>query len=138
MFGQLRGKSLFEALPDALDDTGYWGVATATALNLIARGRIVPSVTDDGHDTWRIGPLDHADEVHLRQLAAHADYDELRAYLDAVADVLPRGDADGPFASAEPHHVPELKPWADEQIKLSLRIETTEDLRFRAIVQVRG
>lgn len=138
MFGQLRGKSLFEALPDALDDTGYWGVATATALNLIARGRIVPSVTDDGHDTWRIGPLDHADEVHLRQLAAHGDYDELRAFLDAVADVLPRGEADGPFAAAEPHHVPELKPWADEQIKLSLRIETTDDLRFRAIVQVRG
>ncbi|WP_086664318.1 DEAD/DEAH box helicase [Lentzea kentuckyensis] len=138
MFGQLSGKSLFEALPDALNDPGYWGVATATALNLVARGRIVPSVTDDGHDTWRIGPLDHADEVHLRQLAAHGDYEELRAYLDAVADVLPRGGADGPFAAAEPHHVPELRTWADEQVKLSLRVEMTDDLRFRAIVQVRG
>ncbi|WP_112268081.1 DEAD/DEAH box helicase [Lentzea terrae] len=138
MFGELSGKSLFDALPDALNDSGYWGVATATALNLVARGRIVPSVTEDGRDTWRIGPLDHADELHLRQLAAHGDYDELRAFLDAVADVLPRGGAEGPFAAAEPCHVPELKPWADEQIKLSLRIETTDDLRFRAIVQVRG
>lgn len=138
MFGDLRGKSLFEALPDALNDPGYWGVATATALTLVARGRIVPSVTRDGHDTWRIGPLDHADELHLRRLAAHGDYDELRAYLDAVADVLPRGGAEGPFAEAEPRHVPELQAWADEQIKLSLRIETTDDLRFRAIVQVRA
>jgi superfamily II DNA or RNA helicase len=138
MFGQLSGKALFEALPDALNDDGYWGVATATALNLVARGRIVPSVTEDGHDTWRVGPLDHADELHLRQLAAHGDYDELRAFLDAVADVLPRGGAGGPFAATEPHHVPELKSWADEQVKLSLRIETTDDLRFRAIVQVRA
>ncbi|KJK43848.1 hypothetical protein UK23_31655 [Lentzea aerocolonigenes] len=138
MFGELRGKALFEALPDALNDTGYWGVATATALNLVARGRIVPSVTEDGRDTWRIGPLDHADELHLRQLAAHGDYDELRAFLDAVADVLPRGGADGPFAAAEPCHVPELKSWADEQVELSLRIETTDDLRLRAIVQVRA
>ncbi|MDT7782468.1 MAG: hypothetical protein QOF58_887 [Pseudonocardiales bacterium] len=138
MFGELRGKALFEALPDALNDTGYWGVATATALNLVARGRIVPSVTEDGRDTWRIGPLDHVDELHLRQLAAHGDYDELRRFMDAVADVLPRGGAEGVFASAEPRMVPELKAWADEQIRLSLRIETTDDLRFRAIVQVRG
>jgi superfamily II DNA or RNA helicase len=137
MFGQLRGKALLEALPEALNDTGYWGVATATALNLVARGRIVPGVTEDGHDTWRIGPLDHADELHLRQLAAHGDYDELRAFLDAVADVLPRG-GEGPFADPQPHHVPHLKAWSDGQIKLSLRIETTDDLRFRAIVQVRG
>ncbi|MET8758467.1 DEAD/DEAH box helicase [Lentzea sp. NPDC004782] len=137
MFGQLRGKALLEALPEALNDSGYWGVATATALSLVARGRIVPGVTEDGHDTWRIGPLDHADELHLRQLAAHGDYNELRAFLDAVADVLPRG-GEGPFADPEPHHVPHLKAWADGQIKLSLRIEITDDLRFRAIVQVRG
>ncbi|GGU14592.1 DEAD/DEAH box helicase [Lentzea flava] len=135
--GLFNGKPLLEALPDALNDDGYWGVATATALNLVARGRIVPSVTAGSHDTWRIGPLDHADELHLRRLAAHGDYDELRQFLDAVADALPRTGS-GPFAGAEPREVPELKAWADEQIRLSLRIETTEDLRFRAIVQVRG
>lgn len=135
--GQFNGKPLLEALPDALDDDGYWGVATATALHLIARGRIVPGVSDGNHDTWRIGPLDHADELHLRQLAAHGDYDQLRQFLDAVADVLPR-PGEGPFADVQPHDVSELKAWADEQIKLSLRIETTDDLRFRAIVQVRG
>ncbi|MFJ5991511.1 DEAD/DEAH box helicase [Lentzea sp. NPDC092896] len=136
-FGQLHGKPLLEALPDVLDDDGYWGVAAATALTLVARGRIVPGVTAGGHDTWRVGPLDHADELHLRQLAAHGDYDELRRFLDAVADTLPR-TGEGPFAGTEAHDVPELKAWADEQIKLSLRIETTDDQRFRAIVQVRA
>ncbi|WP_434444500.1 DEAD/DEAH box helicase [Lentzea sp. E54] len=137
-FGQLRGKPLLEALPEALQDDGYWGVAAATALALVARGRIVPGVTAGNHDTWRVGPLDHADELHLRRLAAHGDYDELRQFLDAVADVLPRTGEGGPFAGAEPHDVPELKAWADEQIMLSLRIETTDDQRFRAIVQVRA
>ncbi|SFR27494.1 Superfamily II DNA or RNA helicase, SNF2 family [Lentzea waywayandensis] len=136
-FGQLHGKPLLEALPDVLNDDGYWTVAAATALALVARGRIVPGVTAGGHDTWRVGPLDHADELHLRQLAAHGDYDELRGFLDAVADTLPR-TGEGPFAGTEPHDVSELKAWADEQIKLSLRIETTDDLRFRAIVQVRA
>ncbi|HUQ59864.1 DEAD/DEAH box helicase [Lentzea sp.] len=135
--GQLHGKPLLEALPEALRTDDYWGVAAATALSLVARGRIVPGVTPACHDTWRVGPLDHADELHLRRLAAHGDYDELRQFLDAVADTLPRGGGDGPFAGTEVHHVPGLAAWADEQITLSLRIETTDDLRFRAIVQVR-
>ncbi|MFD9697916.1 DEAD/DEAH box helicase [Lentzea sp. NPDC059081] len=134
--GRLHGKPLLEALPDVLRRDDYWGVAAATALALVARGRIVPSVTAGEHDTWRVGPLDHADELHLRRLAAHGDYDELRGFLDAVADVLPRG-GDGPFASTEVHDVPELTAWADEQVTLSVRVETTDDRRFRGILQVR-
>ncbi|MCR3752309.1 DEAD/DEAH box helicase [Lentzea californiensis] len=136
-FGQLHGKPLLEALPEALSGDGYWAVAAATALTLVARGRIVPGVTAGGHDTWRAGPLDHADELHLRQLAAHGDYDLLRQFLDAVADTLPRTGT-GPFAGTDACDVSALKTWADEQITLSLRIETTDDLRFRAIVQVRA
>ncbi|MGI5499445.1 DEAD/DEAH box helicase [Lentzea sp. CA-135723] len=137
-FGQLHGKPLLEALPGVLKGTDYWSVAAATALALVARGRIVPDVTAGGFDTWRVGPLDHADELHLRQLAAHGDYDTLRAFLDAVADVLPRGGGTGPFAGHEACDVSELKGWADEQITLSLRIEMTAEQRFRAIVQVRA
>ncbi|MDX3659466.1 DEAD/DEAH box helicase [Streptomyces sp. ID05-26A] len=136
-FGQFDGKTLIEALPAVLSGDGYWSVAAATALALVARGRIVPGVTASGLDTWRIGPLDHADELHLRQLAAHGDYESLRAFLDAVADTLPRTGT-GPFAGVEACDVSGLKAWADEQITLSLRIETTDDLRFRAIVQVRA
>ncbi|SER77146.1 DEAD/DEAH box helicase [Lentzea albida] len=136
-FGQFDGKPLIEALPEVLASDGYWSVAAATALTLVARGRIVPGVTAAGHDTWRVGPLDHADELHLRQLAAHDDYDRLRAFLDAVADTLPRTGT-GPFAGTEACDVSALKAWADEQITISLRIETTDDLRFRGIVQVRA
>ncbi|MGZ3145517.1 DEAD/DEAH box helicase [Lentzea chajnantorensis] len=131
--GQLDGKRLLDALPAVLAGEDYWAVAAATALHLVARGRIVPGVTAAGHDTWRIGPLDHADELHLRALAAHGSYDQLRAFMDAIADTLPRG-GDGPFAAAEPCAVPELKAWADEQITLSLRL----DLDFRATLQVRA
>ncbi|SDG69198.1 Superfamily II DNA or RNA helicase, SNF2 family [Lentzea fradiae] len=135
--GQLHGKPLLDALPDVLRRDDYWGVAAATALTLVARGRLVPGVTAGGHDTWRAGPLDHADELHLRRLAVHGDYDELRAFLDAVADALPRTGGDGPFASRRVHDVPELAQWADEQLTLSVRVETTEDLRFRGTLQVR-
>ncbi|WP_394619154.1 DEAD/DEAH box helicase [Lentzea sp. JNUCC 0626] len=137
-FGQLHSKPLLEALPGVLEGTDYWSVAAATALALVARGRIVPDVTAGGFDTWRVGPLDHADELHLRQLAAHGDYENLRAFLDAVADTLPRGGGAGPFAGHEACDVSELKGWADEQITLSLRIEMTAEQRFRAIVQVRA
>jgi SNF2 family DNA or RNA helicase len=136
-FGQFGGEPLLEALPRVLAGDGYWGVAAATALTLVARGRIVPGVTAAGHDTWRVGPLDHADELHLRQLAAHGDYEELRAFLDAVADTLPRTGS-GPFAGTDACDVTGLKAWADEQIRISLRVEATDDLRFRAIVQVRA
>src|ERR1051326_9093220 len=42
--GQLHGKPLLEARPDALRRDDYWAVAAATALTLVARGRIVPGV----------------------------------------------------------------------------------------------
>ncbi|KOV89908.1 DEAD/DEAH box helicase [Nocardia sp. NRRL S-836] len=136
--GQLDGKPLLESLPAVLGRDDYWAVAAATALTLVARGRIVPGVSAAGCDTWRIGPLDHADELHLRALAAHGSYEQLRAFMDAIADALPRDWADEtgarPFAAVRPCSVPELKAWADEQITLSLRV----DLDLRATVQVRA
>ncbi|MFI6558936.1 DEAD/DEAH box helicase [Streptomyces sp. NPDC050534] len=82
----------------------------------------------------------------------------LRAFLDAVADSLPRSPAaslvtGGPaYAAQEPQHMPEQRAWAadiaaghDAGVRLSLRIETpglaevTQDdtsVRFRAVLQV--
>ncbi|GLZ28270.1 helicase SNF2 [Lentzea sp. NBRC 105346] len=131
--GRIDGRPVGEALPALLHDNGYWGVATAMALQLVARGRIRPGVSPGGHDTWRIGPLDPADEAHLRALSA--DYDSLRAFLDAVADTLPREPGEGPFAGTEVHDVSGLRDWSDEQLTISLRIETDNEMRFRAIVQ---
>ncbi|WP_030023278.1 DEAD/DEAH box helicase [Streptomyces monomycini] len=118
----------------------FWGAAAVLALQLVARGRLLPGVSRSGHDAWRVGPLDPDDVERLRELAAslppqaHAvplsgspgsgpvllpDPERLvRDFLDAVADGLPRSPAaalvtGGPaFAAPEPQHIPEQRDWA--------------------------
>ena len=82
----------------------------------------------------------------------------LRAFLDAVADALPRSPAaplvaGGPaYAAPEPQHLPEQRAWAadvaaghDAGVRLSLRVEvpglgrgaaTDAALPFRAVLQM--
>ncbi len=124
--------------PGADAAAAFWGSAAVLALQLAARGRLLPGVSRSGHDAWRVGPLDPADIERLRELAAslppqaHAvplpDTDSpvllpeperlVREFLDAVADGLPRSPAaslatGGPaFAAPEPQHIPEQRAWA--------------------------
>ncbi|WP_436794274.1 DEAD/DEAH box helicase [Actinospongicola halichondriae] len=82
-------------------------VATRLALDLISRGRLLPSAAANGADTWRIGPLDVDDRTRLTQLAdalpaaVHAlptdvpgrmlsPHVATTTYLDAVADAFVR------------------------------------------------
>ncbi|MGK5694371.1 DEAD/DEAH box helicase [Streptomyces sp. URMC 128] len=135
--------------------TVFWGAAAAHALHLVARGLLLPGLSPGDHDAWRTGPLRAQDVEAVRRLAAamppeaHAvplagagplrlpDPERLlRAFLDAVADTLPRSPAaplvtGGPaYASAEPVRLPEQRAWAadvaaghDAGVRLSLRIE---------------
>ena len=48
----------------------FWGAAAVLALQLAARGRLLPGVSPAGYDAWRMGPLDPADVERLRDLAA--------------------------------------------------------------------
>ncbi|WP_422399134.1 DEAD/DEAH box helicase [Streptomyces netropsis] len=161
----------------------FWGAAALLALQLAARGRLLPGLTSTDHDAWRVGPLTQDDLHRVRELAAamppaaHAvplpDSDPLllpeperlvRAFLDAVADGLPRSPAAAlaagglAFAAPEPRRLPEQRAWADEVaaghdagVRLSLRVEVlglTETApgggeadqdarpRFRAVLQV--
>ncbi|RSO48820.1 ATP-dependent helicase, partial [Streptomyces sp. WAC 06725] len=124
--------------PGADTAAAFWGSAAVLALQLAARGRLLPGVSRSGHDAWRVGPLDPADIERLRELAAslppqaHAvplpdtaspvllpEPERLvREFLDAVADGLPRSPAaslatGGPaFAAPEPQHIPEQRAWA--------------------------
>ncbi len=125
--------------PGASATVAFWGAATAIALDLVARGRLLPGVTADEHDAWRVGPLDTADVDRLQALAAAmpADaralpipdsappllpdaYGLIRAYLDAVADAFVRSPAAAAaagapvFAAPAVQHVPELRRWAAE------------------------
>ncbi|MDA5284129.1 DEAD/DEAH box helicase, partial [Streptomyces sp. Isolate_45] len=131
-----------------------WGTAAAQALSLVARGRLLPGVTPDGIDAWRAGPLDAQDVGHLRAVAAALPYEGyatplagrrpltlpepealVRAFIDAVADTLPRTPAapfaaGRPFAAREPQRVPGIQEWAaqvaagaDAGVGISLRLD---------------
>ncbi|WP_031486055.1 DEAD/DEAH box helicase [Streptomyces bicolor] len=155
----------------------FWGAATVLALQLVARGLLLPGLSATDHDAWRAGPLRPEDVERVLALAAamppeaHAvpldDVEPLRlpdperllrAFLDAVADALPRSPAaalvtGGPaYAAREPQRLPDQRAWAadvaaghDAGVRLSLRLEVpglaaaTDDdaaLSFRAVLQV--
>ncbi|RPK54400.1 ATP-dependent helicase HepA [Streptomyces sp. ADI96-02] len=140
--------------------TAFWGAAGLLALQFAARGLLLPGLSSTDRDAWRIGPLDAEDIGRIRELAAsmpptaHATPLKgttangepllpeperlLRAFLDAVADVLPRTPAAGiaaagpAFAADEPQHLPAARAWAadvaaghDAGVRLSLRIEVS-------------
>ncbi|WP_128430319.1 DEAD/DEAH box helicase [Streptomyces cyaneus] len=155
----------------------FWGTAAVLALQFVARGLLLPGLSAKDHDAWRAGPLRPEDVERIRDLAAamppeaHAVPLEgveplrlpdperlLRAFLDAVADALPRSPAAAlvtgtpAYAAQEPQHLPEQRAWAadvasghDAGVRLSLRLEVpgldtaTQDdagLSFRAVLQV--
>ncbi|GAA0669064.1 DEAD/DEAH box helicase [Streptomyces thermocarboxydovorans] len=145
--------------------TVFWGAAALHALRLVARGLLLPGLSPTDHDAWRVGPLGPEDIEAVRRLAAamppeaHAvpvdssgapsvpvDSDAplrlpdperlLRAFLDAVADTLPRSPAaplvtgTPAYTEPRPQRLPELRAWAadvaaghDAGVRLSLRIE---------------
>jgi len=146
----------------------FWGAACLVALQLVARGRVLPGVTAGEHDSWRAGPFDAADARRIRELAdampgaARAvpiDEDlrlpdaesHVRAFLDAVADAMPRSPGavratgTSAFAAVKPVKVPRLRHWAEEVsagldsgVRLSLRLEADdlEHAEFRAVAQL--
>lgn len=121
-------------------DTAFWGAASLLALQLAARGLLLPGLTTDDHDAWRVGPLTAEDRERVRTLAAsmpptaHAvpldaaaepvllpePEQLLRAFLDAVVDGLPRSPA-APLAAASdaftakgPQRLPGARAWTQE------------------------
>ncbi|WP_407703679.1 SNF2-related protein [Streptomyces triticagri] len=147
----VRTLSLREALPvltraRVVDDshraTAFWGAVAVLALQLTARGLLLPGLTAGDQDAWRIGPLDAEDLRRIDELAAamppeaHAaalcgpDGEVLdpprlaeptalvRGFLDAVADTLPRSPAaelatgHAAFAADEPQQLPAQRGWA--------------------------
>ncbi|WP_328539366.1 DEAD/DEAH box helicase [Streptomyces sp. NBC_00344] len=131
-----------------------WGAAALHALQMAARGRLIPGLSCDDHDVWRAGPLDAEDIAHLRAVAAAMPPEAyatplpgrtplelprpdalLRAFLDAVADTLPRTPAaahavGAPYAAAQAQHLPGLREWAmevaagsDAGVQVSLRLD---------------
>ncbi|THA34506.1 DEAD/DEAH box helicase [Streptomyces sp. A1277] len=146
------------AAAEASASMAFWGAAGLLALQFAARGLLLPGLSATDHDTWRAGPLTADDRTRIRTLAAsmpptaHAvPLDAtarplllpepewlVRAFIDAVADCLPRTPAaslaaGGPaFTAWAPQHVPAHRAWAadvaaghDAGVRLSLRVEVS-------------
>ena len=152
-----------------------WAAATRLAVELVARGRLQPGTSPAGHDAWRLGPLD-PDDVRRRADLARALPTEayaialappgrgpLRiaspdatadAFLDAVADLLPRTaaavTAAGHPAFAARHETPPISGPAAEwlaglrpsahSIVVALRLEPplTDEDPFLAVLQLQS
>ncbi|MFD9353160.1 DEAD/DEAH box helicase [Streptomyces sp. NPDC060031] len=144
--------------PTLVSATVFWGAAALLALRLAARGLLLPGLSPAGYDAWRFGPLEAADLEEVRELAAAmppaahcvpldapgpprlpTPEPLLRAFLDAVADTLPRSPAaptaagGAAYAAVAPRHRPDLRGWAaevaaghDAGVRISLRIELDE------------
>jgi superfamily II DNA or RNA helicase len=74
----------------AQPSAAFWGGASLVALQLVARGKLLPGVSAAGHDAWRIGPLEPEDITRVLQLAES---------MPASARALPLPPSDGPRSS---------------------------------------
>lgn len=122
---------------DASRSTHAWAGVVRTALAFIADGRVLPWISPDGFDTWRVDPLTPAQQEVVaacaRSLPAEAHCTPgankgmvsdpeftVRAVFDAVADTFLRTAAAhrvGPlslFADRRPTRVEHLRPWVNE------------------------
>ncbi|MGP3948456.1 SNF2-related protein [Streptomyces sp. 7N604] len=118
-----------------------WRQVICLGLEVVASGRVFPSLEGDGTDVWRAGPLTAEEKARARQLRqamvppAHcgavtdtkpyrlwAPRMVVRAGLDAVAEAMLRGPGtpavlgSGPFTAAVPQQQrnPSLVQWADD------------------------
>jgi len=113
--------------------TRAWAAIVRAGLALVARGRLLPWVSPDGWDTWRVDPLDHDHVLAAEALAAalpamaHAvpvargrimdPRHAVRGCWDAVGDRMVRTpaaatvSASSIFADRNPTRVRHLRPW---------------------------
>ncbi len=84
------------ARDDVHPSVGLLSGAVLLGMRLVAAGKFEPA---DGQESWRVAPLDAADDERVVLLAGSRAYDGLdaasaerlvRLVLDAVADVMPR------------------------------------------------
>ena len=137
--------------------TAFWAAAALAGLDLVARGRIRPRASADGHGAWHAGPLEAADLEHIAALAAALPPEAratplpgtldlpdpaglIRAFLDAVADEMPRTPGRPSPATTDARTVPgpaEART-AESALRISLRAELTDPAAgdLRLVVQV--
>ncbi len=148
---------------EVTDSVRAWSVASRLVIDLVARGRIVPSRSANGFDTWRMGPLDVEDSERRRALtdalppAAHAlvaavdggvevlhPAAAVEGFFDAVADTFPRtamaAGLSPTHGGPSPHRVE--TPWLDTLAAtgaaVGLRLEITHHDAVAATVTLQS
>ncbi len=114
-----------------------WAGIVRTAIALIADAKVLPWISPDGWDTWRVDPVDAGEHARLTELAsalpaaAHATPVDARGRIsdpmwaartlcDAVADAFIRTPAAHRmsslrlFADRAPTRVRHLRPWVQD------------------------
>ncbi len=124
-----------------------WAAAARAALDLAARGRLVPARSAAGWDAWRVGPFDGRHLDHLRLLAAAlppaahavavpgssplaltAPEAVLRSFYDAVADSLVRTSAAATVGRAVTVDRPPARAPKTVDRRRALAVTTTDQL----------
>ncbi|WP_405968918.1 DEAD/DEAH box helicase (plasmid) [Streptomyces sp. NBC_00015] len=144
----------------------FWGGAALVALQLVADGRLEPTVTARGYDAWRTTDPGPRQEQLDALLAAMPPEAHARAYTslgagplmsapghllselcDAMADVLPRSPGaalvtgQAAFADRAPQHVPHMRllsPRMAGQPALSVRLSLRLELDAATATGVRA
>jgi len=121
----------------ASESAHAWAAIARTALSFIAAGKVLPWVSPDGYDTWRVDPLDAGDHQMIDDLVAalpavaHATPGPgrgaisdptfaIRSVFDAIADSFLRTPAAHRigtlrlYADSKPTKVPHLRPWVND------------------------
>lgn len=87
--------------PTAHPSAAFWGAAALTALQLVARGKLLPGLSPTGQDAWRVGPLDPDDITKILELA-EAMPPSARA-LPSPPDIsAPPGNTSSPSGTVSP------------------------------------
>jgi superfamily II DNA or RNA helicase len=98
------------------DETAHPSVALLAAASMLAMRFVAAGKFEPGEGSWRLAPLDAADDDRLRRLAESRAYDGLpadaaetvvRRLVDAVVDTMPRA---APTAPAPRHAQPPPRP----------------------------
>ncbi len=129
-----------EASDDVTASVRAWSVGVRLALDLVARGRLLPTLSDEGFDAWRLDPLDLIDRERFGQLAdalpteafciplaagqPTTEFAEpttmVRGLYDAIADSMVRTSSASaiiespPFADTDRLRLPHLRSWVDD------------------------
>ncbi|GAA0945378.1 DEAD/DEAH box helicase [Kribbella koreensis] len=119
--------------PGAHPASAFWGAVSLIALQLVARGRLLPGVSPAGHDAWRAGPLDPTDVDRILKLSEAIPFEARCLPLphtpeSPATDRTPRQPTSQPGRAAASAPSAPTGPASQSTVAAQLRVPVGEDL----------